>query len=249
MWRPFKRFGRWRPTPPPDEATPINHDSVRRADPYAFEVAHRRLAWMFRVSTMMNVGLFAVVIVEASAIAQLVPLQKLKLGLIRIEPSTDRVVQVDPATRVRILPITETTEGFDLLMKSFVRRYVPLVKQIDPESQATRMHEARAYSDGDFWKVFAPERLAEFKGAGKTGLVRSIVVETATRLPTGGKERLYAVDFVQTDQRGGEIVETRSLRAYLTVTTRPQTVPESESYENPLGIRVLNMTVQLRGRS
>ncbi|MBN2752329.1 MAG: hypothetical protein JXQ84_06440 [Rhodospirillaceae bacterium] len=227
---------------------PVNHDSVRDADPYAFDVAHRRLAWMFRLSVMMNVSLGVVVIVLASAISTLVPLKTTQIALLRIEPSTDRVVQVDPATRVRIEPITKNVKGFDLLMESFARRYVTLVKPMDTVSQASRMTEARGFSDKDFWETFAKERLTEYEAAVKTGLTRSVTIETAERLPTRGPKRLYAVDFTQTDHRSGKEKTSLALRAYLTVTTREQTVRDDERYENPLGIRVLGMSVQPRGK-
>ena len=230
------------------EIPPVNHDSVREADPYSFEVAHRRLAWMFRLSVMVNVSLGVSAVVLASTISTLVPLKTTQLALLRIEPSTDRVAQVDPATRVRIEPITKNVKGYDLLMQSFVRRYVSLVKPMDTVSQGVRMTEARGYSDGKFWEDFAKERLAEYEVAVKTGLTRSVAIETAELMPTRGPNRLYAVDFTQTDRRAGQEDKTLALRAYLTVTTREQTVRDDERFENPLGIRVLAMSVQNRGK-
>ena len=67
-------------------------------------------------------------------------------------------------------------------------------------------------------------------------------------MPTRGPNRLYAVDFTQTDRRAGQEDKTLALRAYLTVTTREQTVRDDERFENPLGIRVLAMSVQNRGK-
>lgn len=249
MWDPLERLRRRRLALPPTEATPVGHESVRRADPYAFEVAHRRLAWMFRASAMMNAGLFAVVIVLAAAISELVPLQHLQLGLVRIEPRTDAMVKVDPASLVRIEPITKDVAGYDLMLESFVRRYVRLLLEIDKVSQTDRMQRAAMFSDGRFWADFGKERFKAIEKALDSSLNRSIVVETADLVSRRGDISRYAVDFVQNDERKGEKVETKKLRAYLAVTARPQTVQKSEQFENPAGFRVIDLVLKERGNS
>lgn len=228
---------------------PVDHSAVRAADPYAFEAAHRRLAWMLRLTVMVVVGLGGVVIVQASAISTLVPLKEVQLGLVRIEQHGGKTVPVDPATMVRVLPITKDTPGFDLLMESFVRRYVRILLEIDTASQGDRMREADMHSDTTWWKKFTDERLKEINTALDTKLNRSVVVESADRISFRDNIGRYAVDIVQTDERGGKVVETRKLRAYLAVTSRPHTVRESEKFENPLGLRVLDVALKERGNS
>jgi type IV secretion system protein VirB8 len=255
-------FGRRKKAAPPPErrapsmagggaetSAPTGHESVRRADPYAFQVAHRRLAWMFRVSAMLNVGLCAVVIVEASAISQLVPLQHLQLGLVRIEPSTDRIAKVDPASLVRIEPITADVDGYDLMLEAFVRRYVRLLLEIDKVSQTDRMQRAAMFSEARFWDQFGKERFKSIEKALDTSLNRSIVVETIDLVSRRGGVSRYAVDLVQTDERKGEMIETKKLRAYLAVTAAPQTIQKSEQYENPAGFRVIDLALKERGNS
>lgn len=249
MWNPLQRIRRRRLALPASEAPPVGHESVRRADPYAFEVAHRRLAWMFRISAMLNIGLFAVVVVEASAISHLVPLQHLQLGLVRIEPSTDRIVKVDPASLVRIEPISKDVGGYDLMLESFVRQYVRLLLEIDKVSQTDRMQRAARFSDSKFWDEFGKERFKTIEKALDGGLNRSVVVETADLVSRRGDVSRYAVDFVQTDERKGETIETKKLRAYLAVTARPQTIKKSEQFENPAGFRVIDLALKERGNS
>lgn len=243
------RKHRRRGGPPAQAPAVVDHGPVRAVDPYAFEASHRRLAWMLRLSAMTNAGLVALSIVEASAIATLVPLQKVQLGLVRIEERDGRAVPVDPASLVRVLPITRDTPGFELLMESFVRRYVRILLEIDPVSQSDRMREANIHSDSDWWKRFTSDRVKEIDRAIESGLGRSIVVESADRISMREGIGRYAVDFVQTDVRGGKTVETRRLRAYLAVTSRPHTVREGEKFENPLGLRVLDVALKERGNS
>ena len=245
MWKPRKKSL----APEAGEPAPVGHDSLRKADPFAFEVAHRRLAWMLRISAMLNVGLFAVVIVEAAAISELVPLQHLQLGLVRIEPSTDRLVKVDPASLVRIEPITKDVAGYDLMLESFVRRYVRMLLQIDKVSQTDRMKQAATYSDGGYWERFSKERFKAIEEALDSKLNRSIVVESADLISRRDGVSRYAVDFVQVDERGGDRVESKKLRAYVAVTAEPQTVQKSEQFENPAGFRVIDLILKERGNS
>lgn len=259
MLKAFKRIGgrAARRTPflggtPPREADPpavTDHDATRKADPYAFESAHRRLAWMFRLSAMTNVGLIAVVIIQTSAISTLVPLKEVQLGLVRVEERGDKAGPVNPASLVRVLPITRETPGFDLLMESFVRRYTRILLEIDTVSQGDRMREANLYSDGEYWKLFIADRKKEIDRALDSKLNRSITVESADRISMRDGIGRYAVDIVQTDQRDGKTVESKRLRAYVAVTSRPHTVRESEKFENPLGLRVLDLSLKERGNS
>lgn len=229
-----------------DRPSPPNHDQVRAADPFAFEIAHRRLAWMLRLSVATNVVLAVVVIVLASSISTLVPLKTIEVALVRLDPVSDEMRRIDPTTHVRIEPLTKGVKGYDIAMEAFARHYVSLVKPIDGVSQDARMTEAQRYSDTKFWEVFAKERLTEFNAAMQSGLTRAVKIETATLMPSRGSSRMYAVDFTQTDARSSS-TEITHHRAYLTVTTREQTVRTDERFENPLGIRVLAMSVQNRG--
>lgn len=241
--RPFRA-----PSKPPTEPL-VNHDAYRKADPYSFEAAHRRLAWAFRLVVMVCVGQFAVIISQSSAISELVPLKEVQLGLVRIEARSDGMVPVDPASLVRVLPVSKDTPGYDIVLEAFVRRYVRILLEIDAVSQDDRMREANLHSDGDWWKRFIAERKKEIDQALKSGLDRSIVVESADRISERNGVYRYAIDFVQTDQRRGEVVEVKRLRAYLPVTARPHTVKPSERFENPHGFRVLDMSLKERGNS
>ncbi|MBC7953625.1 MAG: hypothetical protein H7Z12_17640 [Rhodospirillaceae bacterium] len=234
---------------PEEKSKPVDHSAHTKADPYAFEAAHRRLAWIFRLVVMICIGQFAVIISLTSAISQLVPLKETQMGLVRIEQRDDKAVPVDPASLVRVLPITKETPGYDIMMEAFVRRYVRILLEIDPVSQDDRMREANLHSDTDWWKQFIAERKKEIDAAIKSGLIRSIVVESADRISERNGTYRYAVDFVQTDTRRGDVVEVKRLRAYLPVTARPHTVKPSEKFENPQGFRSGVVVLKERGNS
>ena len=232
-----------------DMVPPGKHDRTREADPYAFAAAHRRLAWMFRVSAGMNIGFFALTITLVAAIAELVPAQKIDLALVRIDPVSDTTEKVDLIDRIRIEPITKDVPGYDLMLEAFARRYVRLLLEIDQVSQDDRMLEAAIYSDRDFWKTFAKERFEEIEKAMNSGLDRTITVETIDLVSRRDGISRYAVDLVQTDRRAGKVVEEKKVRAYLAVAARPQDVRPSERFENPAGFRVLEISLKQRENS
>jgi len=232
---------------PKVEAPIVDHESVSETDPYAFAIAHRRLAWMFRISAGMNIGLFAVVIVLVATIAELVPLKTTELALVTIDPASYRLKHVNPAEQVRITPITKNIQGYDLMFEAFVRRYTQLILEIDTVSQTDRMQKAAMFSDAKFWKDFGNKHFPEIEKAIASGLDRAITIETAELISERKGIRRYAIEFTQTDRREGSTIETENLRAYIAVTARPQTVHPIERYQNPEGFRVLDISLKPRG--
>lgn len=220
------------------------HDPVRRADPFSFAVAHRRLAWLLRLSVVINVVLGACLIISLSAWSTLLPLKHTEIALLRADPDDDRIYRVEPADAL-------TVEGFDLLMESMARRYVRLLLEIDTITQTERFREAFRMTDRGFYERFQEERIQtrQIQDAIDSGLTRSITVESVDFIENTYGTYKYAVDFVQTDERGGEVVERRKVRAYLNMTTRPQSVTAPERFENPLGITVIDLVLKERGNS
>ena len=220
------------------------HAAVGRADPYAFEVAHRRLAWMLRISGGLNVGLFALLALALGAIGTLVPLKTTEIALVRADPEENRLYRIEP--------LSQTVEGFYLVLEDKARRYVRLLLEIDSVTQTLRLLEAFRMTDRGFYERFRRERIESqaVQDAIASGLTRSITVESVDRIDESGGIYKYAVDFVQTDERGGQVVERKRLRAYLSLTLRARDdVPEADKYENPLGITVLDLVLKSRGNS
>ena len=220
------------------------HAAVGRADPYAFEVAHRRLAWMLRISASLNVGLFALLALALGAIATLVPLKTTEIALVHADAQDNRLYRIEP--------LSQTVEGFDLVLEDKARRYVRLLLEIDPITQTQRFREAFRMTDRAFYERFRKDRIESqaVQDAIASGLTRSVMVESVDRIDESGGIYKYAVDFVQTDERGGAVVERKKLRAYLSLTLRARDdVPEADKYENPLGITVLDLVLKSRGNS
>lgn len=221
-------------------AAKTGHRSVVEADPYSFQVAHRRLAWMLRLSVVTNVGLLSAVVIQANAIGAMLPLKETQVALVRTYGPDDKLYQVEP--------ISEDVEGFDVLLESMARRYVHLVIEIDPVTEAERRDEAARMTDRAFWKEFRRERIdtEERAKALQDGLIRTVRIEDATRLASFTDDYKLAVDFVAIDERRGKEVGRKELRAYLSMTTRPQSVAPEDRFSNPLGITVLNFVLKDR---
>ena len=187
---------------------------------------------------MINVALIALAIVLSSAISVMMPLKEVRVALLRVDTEDNRVYRVEP--------ITKYVSGFDLIMEQMAKRYVRLILEIDDTSQTDRFLEAFLYSDDVFYEKFKKERIDtdEIKKAIDSGLNRSIVVESADLISERDDVRRYAVDFQQIDFRKGKEIERKNLRAYLAMTTRPHEVTESEKYDNPHGIRIVDMSIK-----
>lgn len=233
---------RW-PWLSPSAAAETPHAPVALADPYSFQVSHRRLAWLLRISVGLNIVMASALTVSLSAFSTLLPLKTTEIALVRSDSADNRLYRIEP--------IGKTVQGFDLVMESAARRYVRLLLEIDEVTQTERFREAFRMTDKVFYERFRKERIdtKAVQQALNSGLTRSITVESVDRIEAFGNTHKYAVDFVQTDERRGEVVEKRRLRAYLNMTTRPQEVREGDKYENPLGIKVLDLVLKERANS
>ena len=232
-------------TPGITETGAANAKKARGAatDPYGFQVAHGRMAWLLRLSAGTTVVLGASLVMALSAISTMLPLKTTEIALVRSDPTDNRLYRIEP--------IEQSVEGFDLLMESKARRYVRTLLEIDAVTQTERFREAFRMSDKGFYERFRKERIDTdaVQDALDSGLTRSITVESVDRVDAFNGSYKYAVDFVQTDERKGVVVEARKLRAYLSMTTRPQEVRNADKFENPLGITVLDLILKERGNS
>ncbi|MEQ8664841.1 MAG: VirB8/TrbF family protein [Rhodospirillales bacterium] len=216
------------------------HGPVVEADPYAFQAAHRRLAWLFRLSVGTNVALAMTAVTMGQTISVLVPLKKTEYALVRTYAPDDKLYRIEP--------IAEDVEGFELLLESMARRYVKLVLELDPVTQDERMKEASGMTDRAFSERFYRERVKSgaIRDALDRGLTREIVIESVDKIESFGSDHKLVVDFIRVDrERGGDATKKR-LRAYLSMTTRPQEVRKEDRFTNPLGIVVLDMTLKER---
>lgn len=217
-----------------------DHSAVSRADPYSFQVAHRRLAWMLRLSAGTNIVLASALTVSLAAFSALFPLTKTEIALVRQYEKDDRLIRIEP--------IQENVPGFTVMMEHMARRYVRLIVEIDKATQDERLRQAFVYSDRSVYLQFKADRIdtGDLQKALDSGLVRSVNIESSEQLPSFGKAQKWAVDFVQRDERAGKLVEERRIRALLVLTTRADTVKPEDRFENPLGITVTDFVLKER---
>lgn len=218
-----------------------DHSALRAADPFAFTVAHRRLAWLLRLSVVINVLLAFAFITSMTGFAALLPLKEVRVALLRTAADDDRIYHIEP--------MEQDTEGFDLLMEASARRFVKLLLEIDDATQTARLDEAFLLMDDSFrnnWLDIHTDRITE---ALDDGLQREIIIETTHQMEQRPDEWLVAVDFQQIDKVKAEISDRRPLRAYLRLTVVPQRVSTADLYDNPLGITVMDMVIKSRNPS
>jgi type IV secretion system protein VirB8 len=215
------------------------HGGFMAEDPYAFQVAHRRLAWLLRLSAGTNLVLGFCLASAMSTVSVLVPLKTTEVALVRTNTVDDKLYRIEP--------ISQDVDGFQLLMESTARRYVRLLIEIDRVTQRERFDEVQTLTDNKFYEKFRKERIETKAFADAiNSLVRTVLVESVTRVDSYRGTHKYAVDFTQIDTRNGEEIERKRITAYLDMTTRPHEVPEADKYTNPLGITVLDLVLKER---
>ncbi len=210
-------------------------------DPFAYQSAHRRMAWLLRGSVATNIVLGACLVTSIGAITVLLPLKEIRPALVTLSAADQQVVTIEP--------LEKGVPGFDLVLEAAAGRYVKLLLEIDAATQGPRFDEAFAMTGQSFVKKFRAERIESkvIQDALDNGIQREILVETAQRVSDTGGVYTYAVDFVQVDRRHGEEIERKPLRAYLSIITAPQKVAAAYRYTNPLGVIVQEMTLKEKG--
>lgn len=232
----FKRNKNIEPTFEP--AKPSGHKAFNDTNPYAYQASHRRSIMLLRFITGYSIVATCAVAFQSIAIYELMPLKTVEVALIRADPETDKIYRIEP--------LNKTVPGFMLVLEAISRDVVPLLLEIDEVTQDNRFSEARRFSDVRFFNSFLNDNKTLIENALKDGLNRSVAVETANLVSEKNGVYQFAVDFVRTDILKDEDPEVKKLRAYLLLTTRPQEVTSQDKFSNPLGVRVLNMTVKLR---
>ena len=225
-------------------ATNGRHGMAVASDPFSFQAAHRRLAWMLRMSAGMNIAQLASMVVLVSVIAEMVPLkEKVPFWII---PANEDVV------RFQIKPVVEDVNAFDVELEGKARRYVKARLEIDPVTQKERMQEISRMTERSEWQNFHDEWIKSGKIADaiKDGLDREIIIESSNKVASLTGDYKFAIDFTRIDRRDGrQIGEPVHLRAYLSMVTSPKTVTLENKYINPFGVTVTDMILRTRGSS
>lgn len=214
--------------------------SVAKADPYSFQVAHRRLAWLLRISAGGNVALCFVIVVQANAISAMLPLKTTEVALVRSYDANDKIYRIEPISR--------SVPGFDVALEGFAKRFARECLEVDSVTQVERMRWCSRSSDGKFFERFTKERREQVEKDLKAGLTRSAPVDTAERLEAVGGTYKYAVELKYIDKRNGSLIEERQMRVYLNIAQRPQRVGPADKYENPHGFTVLDLSLKERAK-
>ncbi len=220
----------------PQAPMSVESQSFREADEFAFRSAHRRIAWLLKLSVGLNIIFGLATASVSQALIEAYPLKETRIALLRADPADNRIYRVEP--------ISQEVDGFELMLEQFSRRYVSLTLPIDDITQNERFKEAMIYSDRKHWNAFLDKRKEDISDALKDGLNRSIIVHSSNFVAQYGDVWQYSVEFSQIDELERTPRTTRQYRAYLELTTRPQEIREAELYENPLGIRVIGMVVK-----
>lgn len=227
-------------TPPAlEEQTAPDHSPVRGLDPFDFQVAHKRLAFCFRISAMLNVAMGMTVCALVAALLAMLPLKEIRPALIMADSRDNMVYSV--------APISPETNGFNLVLETVVRGFVVNALTIDPLSSDARAAKARTVMTAEYQQKYQKTFVDNgwLQDVMDSGLIRSIIIESTNHIDNpGSSARLLSVDYIQIDTRDNLELARKRMRAFLKLIGMPQSVPKDEIYNNPLGVFVLDMTIK-----
>src|SRR3546814_937281 len=79
---------------------------------------------MLRLSAGGNVALTILCVVLGNAISTMLPLKTTEIALVRVNSNDDKVYRIEP--------LTQRTDGFDLVVEIAAKQYVRDLLEIDP---------------------------------------------------------------------------------------------------------------------
>ncbi|NQY82733.1 MAG: hypothetical protein HRT36_06940 [Alphaproteobacteria bacterium] len=186
---------------------------------------------------MINVAMGAALLATTSTILALLPLKEGRVALVKADTRENLVYRVEP--------ITPNVQGFDLVLETTAKGFVENALTIERIGHEARGVEMRHFASAAYYTKFYQQFIKSgfLQDAMESGLIRSIVVESINHVdnPVKDGRHIVSIDYCQIDARDGVEIERKRLRAFLSMTTRPQQVSAAEMYENPLGVIVLDM--------
>lgn len=211
------------------------HAATIAADPFSFQAAHRRLAWLLRISAGTNVALVCAVIALVALINSLFPLKEKELGLLRAHPADNRIYAVDP--------IKKSADGYKLLLESNVRRYVGLILSVNPITHNRDLNEAAQFTDLGFMKKFQRIWLSsdDYQRLLKRKVFREVRVTDAHLAEAAGINYRWVLTVEYVDKLDGREIGRGKRRVWMHHQTRPHDVSEANKFMNPAGMFVVDL--------
>lgn len=227
----------------PQDGEVVDHAQFTALNPYDYQIAHKRLVFLFRSSVGLNFILASLVIVSITTIQAMLPLKQIDVALVRADPADNRIFQIEP--------INQSVPGFQLIQEVIAKKFVQDLLTIDPVTYRERLVKALSYTTPEVGKKIRDEFTAKDSSLNKVleaGATREIKIIGIDRIysfyPSQTK---FAVDFDQIDRERGIEQPPKHLRIYMTLIASPSSVRENEVYDNPAGIRVSEYAIKYRG--
>ena len=199
---------------------------------------HRQTTYL-RVFVAVSVLFAVVILMQAAAISNLLPLKKTEFALVHTFGPEEQLYRVEP--------LSQDIDGLMLFLEKRVGRWVQLVFALDRPTQEVRWQEAVHMTDSALWNRMQ-KTFVDRKAIAKVlsdGLTREVEIKGASQVAEQEDgNRLFVVDFVQRDFSNARQIKEQVLRGYVVVTLRPKEVIQADRYLNPLGVTVVDFKLQ-----
>ncbi|MDR0483927.1 MAG: type IV secretion system protein [Alphaproteobacteria bacterium] len=202
----------------------------------------RKEEYLLRLSSLMIVGLLAIVILLCIIIKTILPLQKIEPVFLSTSSSDNQVYWVEP--------LEKKEKAFRLITESLITQYIEARESIDLQTEQERYEYVRWLSNlnvvEEFDSSFDKDK-KENEAMKRAKLFRLSKGVKITVIDFLSDNQLQAdFDIYEYKRATGEIVSKKEARATIKIIYEPEKVDAKNRYMNPLGLRVVDYSIAIK---
>lgn len=215
----------------------INHRQLLEQDVIGWQVAHKRQVFLMKMLAGTVFVLGTIVVLQVSFIGAILPLKERVPVLVKLDEETQRTVS--------LTPLNIGVDGYDQILKMYVRQYVIDVFSHNPISYQN-VKDATVFTDSRFIDVINERWFGsdEYRRLKKERILRVVEVSGIDLTETIKNEHRFQVEYSFMDKDRNRVVREGKRRVFMRVQMRPNSVPFEHQFNNAPGMYVVEMTEQ-----
>lgn len=202
----------------------------------------RKEEYLLRLSSLINIGLLAIVILLCIIIKTILPLQKIEPVFLSTTNADNQVYWVEP--------LDKKEKAFRLITESLIRQYIEARESIDLQTEEERFGYVRWLSNFNVKEEFNSDFDKDKK--------ENEAIKRAKLFKLSKGVNVVVVDFLSDTQlqadfeiyeykrSTGEIVSKKEARATIKIIYEPEKVEAKNRFMNPLGLRVVDYSLAIK---
>lgn len=209
--------------------------------------AYQALWWVARLTSILCIGMFLVIMALSAVIIALFPLKEVKPMLLSAQDRTNQIVKIEP--------LEKEAKGWDLVVHNLVRQYVKDRETIDCHTEPYRWQRLALFTSIELEQLFRQQMDPENKHSplkqfSERGIKRSVNIIRSTSLAPRAPD-IWEVEWASVDLDSKEGTQSKAQWvSTLTLEFQEREVKLEDQFINPIGLSVTHYSVdnkQFRG--